>query len=196
MVEAIAGETDLGIGLWISIATLIVESLIVILLYRTVRDYAEVAKLSRVEVNQRFRPWIGPSTGIEFMHSTGGKEQYAIAIRNFGEIAATNVVAMSTEGNEMPSSRDILISPSVASSSHSSSKIDKFTLGPLLPNMEKRYWLYLDSALMQKAKEGNRQLFTTIYFSYEFSGGKAGYGMTSQFDTKTGTFVHKDMWVD
>jgi hypothetical protein len=56
MVEAVVGETDLGIGLWISIATLIVESIIVILLYRTVRDYAEVAKLSRVEVKQRFRP--------------------------------------------------------------------------------------------------------------------------------------------
>lgn len=49
--------------------------------------------------------------------------------------------------------------------------VDKFTLGPLLPNMEKRYWLLLDSALMQKVKEGRGQLFTTVYFSYEFSGG-------------------------
>lgn len=63
--------------------------------------------------------------------------------------------------------------------------------------MEKRYWLLLDSALMQKVKEGRGQLFTTVYFSYEFSWvEKAGYGMTSQFDTKTGTFIHKDMWVD
>ena len=75
--------------------------------------------------------------------------------------------------------------------------VDKFTLGPLLPNMEKRYWILLDSALMQKVKEGRGQLFTTVYFSYEFSwGGKAEYGMTSQFDTKTGPFIHKDMWVD
>jgi hypothetical protein len=63
--------------------------------------------------------------------------------------------------------------------------------------MEKRYWLLLDSALMQKVKERRGQLFTTVYFSYEFSwGGKARYGMTSQFDTKTGTFIHEDMWVD
>jgi hypothetical protein len=75
MVEAVVAEADLGIGLWISLATLIVESIIVILLYRTVKDYAEVAKLSRVEVRQRFRPWIGPSTGIvEFIRSTDGKE--------------------------------------------------------------------------------------------------------------------------
>jgi hypothetical protein len=37
--------------------------------------------------------------------------------------------------------------------------------------MEKRYWLLLDSALMQKVKEGRGQLFTTVYFSYEFSWG-------------------------
>ena len=76
------------------------------------------------------------------------------------------------------------------------SKFDKFTLGPLLPNMEKHYWLSLDSALLQKVKDDNSQFFTMVYFSYEFSGGKAGYGMISQFDAKTGTFLHKDMWVD
>ena len=74
MVESLLGEDDFGIGVWISIATLIVESMIVILLYKTVRVFAEMAKLSRVEVKQRFRPWIGPSTGIiEFMHSIDGK---------------------------------------------------------------------------------------------------------------------------
>jgi hypothetical protein len=193
MVEAISGEGDLGFGFWISVATLIVEAIIVVLLYRTVRDYAEVAKLSRVEVKQRFRPWIGPSTGkIEFIRSTDGREQYSIAIKNFGEIPATNVVAMSNKGNEMPSTRDIRI----MSSDDSSSKFDKFTLGPLLPNMEKHYWLFLDSALLQRVKDDNSQLFTMVYFSYEFSGGKAGYGMISQFDAKKGTFLHKDMWVD
>jgi hypothetical protein len=193
MVEAIAGEGDLGFGFWISVATLVVEAIIVVLLYRTVRDYAEVAKLSRVEVKQRFRPWIGPSTGkVEFVRSTDGKEQYSIAIKNFGEIAATNVVAMSNKGNDMPSTREI----GIRSSDDSSSKFDKFTIGPLLPNMEKHYWLSLDSALLQKVKDDNSQLFTMVYFSYEFPGGKAGYGMISQFDAKTGTFLHKDMWVD
>jgi hypothetical protein len=193
MVEAIAGEGDLGFGLWISLATLIVEAIIVVLLYRTVKDFAEVAKLSRLEVKQRFRPWVGPSTGkVEFVCSTDGKEQYSIAIKNFGEIPATNVVAMSNKGNEMPSTRDIRI----MSSDDSSSKFDKFTLGPLLPNMEKHYWLFLDSALLQRVKDDNGQLFTLVYFSYEFSGGKAGYGIISQFDAKTGTFLHKDMWVD
>jgi hypothetical protein len=89
---------------------LIVEAIIVVLLYRTVRDYAEMAKLSRIEVKQRFRPWIGPSTGeIEYVRSADGKEQYSIAIKNFGEIAATNVLAMSNKGNDMPSTKDIRI---------------------------------------------------------------------------------------
>jgi hypothetical protein len=171
---------------------LIVEAIIGVLLYRTVKDYSEVAKLSRIEVKQRFRPWLGPSTGnVEFIRSADGKEQYSIAIKNFGEIAATNVVAMSINGNEMPSTRNIHIM-----SSDDSSKFDNFTLGPLLPNREKHYRLFLDSALLQKVKDDTSQFFTMVYFSYEFSGGKAGYGMISQFDATTDTFLHKDMWVD
>jgi hypothetical protein len=92
----------------------------------------------------------------------------------------------------MPSTKDIRIT----SSDDSSGKFDKFTLGPLLPNMEKHYWLFLDSALLQKVKDDDSQLFTMMYISYEFSGGKEGYGMISQFDAKTGTFLHRDMWVD
>ena len=99
---------------------------------------------------------------------------------------------MSNKGNDMPSTRDIRI----RSSDDSSSKFDKFTLGPLLPNMEKHYWLSLDSALLQKVKDDNSQIFTMGYFSYEFSGGKAGYGMISQSDAKTDAFLHKDMWID
>ncbi len=53
------------------------------------------------------------------------------------------------------------------------SKFDNFTLGPLLPNMEKHYRLFLDSALLQKVKDDNSQFFTMVYFSYEFSGGKS-----------------------
>ena len=51
-----------------------------------------------------------------------------------------------------------------------SPKFDKFTLGPLLPDMEKHYGFLLHSALLQKVKDDNSQLFTMVYFSYEFSG--------------------------
>jgi hypothetical protein len=51
------------------------------------------------------------------------------------------------------------------SSDDNSNKFDNFTLGPLLPNMEKHYWLSPDSALLQKVKDDNSQLFTMVYFS-------------------------------
>ena len=69
-------------------------------------------------------------------------------------------------------------------------------LGPLLPNMEKRYWIFIDSDLIQKGKSGTSQLYTFVYFSYEFEGGKSSYGMISEYNPRTGIFVHKDMWVD
>ena len=74
--------------------------------------------------------------------------------------------------------------------------LDKFNLGQLLPYMEKRYWIFIDSAAVDRAKNG-RDLYAAIYFLYEFpSGGKGGYGMISQFDSKSNSFVPKDMWVD
>lgn len=54
--------------------------------------------------------------------------------------------------------------------------VDKFTLGPLLPNREKRYWLLLDSALMQEVKEGRGQLFT-LYTSRMSSRGRGRQDM-------------------
>lgn len=146
----------------------------------------ETSKLSRVQVAHRFRPWIGPSSGIEFMHTTPeGRQQFVITLKNYGEIPASNVVAIFTMKNEMPS-RDIL----------SSDGIDKFSLGPLLPNMEKRYWFFIDSDAMQKTKDGNAQVFVALYFAYEYAAGRSGYGMISHFDAKANAFVDKDMWVD
>ena len=182
MVEAIGSEY----GLWIGIGTFVVETIIVILLYRTVRDYAEVAKLSRVEVKHRFRPWIGPTGNIEFMREIDGRNQYVITIRNYGQLPATSVIGMSAASREMPK-RDMV----------KSNSIEKFDLGPLLPNMEKRYWIFVDTNLVEKTKGEDSSLFTIVYFSYEYGGGvKSGYGMISQLDVGSNTFVHKDMWVD
>jgi hypothetical protein len=180
MVE-IAGE----FGVWLALATVIVESIIVVLLYRTVKDYAEVAKLSRIEAKHRFRPWVGPMGGIEFLKETNGRHQYAVAIKNYGEIPASSVIGMSSSSSDLPTRESIR-----------GDGLDKFNLGPLLPSMEKRYWIFVDSAAVERAKNGG-SLYAAIYFLYEFpSGGKGGYGMISQFDSKANSFVHKDMWVD
>ena len=171
---------------WISIGAGIATVLVVYLLWKTVRHMEETSRLSKVQVAHRFRPWVGPSTGIEFMRTAEGKEQFVITLKNYGELPASSISAMCTQKSEMPS-RDIL---------KSSEGIDTFNLGPLLPNMEKRYWLFLDSDAVKNAKNGDVQIFVVLYFAYEYPGGRSGYGMISHFDAKTNTFVHKDMWVD
>lgn len=185
---------EIELSVLFEIASVAVETVIVILLIKTVRDYAEVAKMSRLQVKQRFRPWIGPTSGIEFLREAEGKHQFSIAIKNFGEIPATKVVAMSTASSEMPN-KEILLK-SGKGDSGSGAKLDTYVLGPLLPNMEKRYWMFVDSNTVQQAKSGSVPLFTLTNFSYEFEGGTSSYGMISQYDPKTNLFVHKDMWVE
>jgi hypothetical protein len=172
---------------WVSIAAGIATVIVIFLLWQTVKEMHETSRLSRVQLDLRFRPWVGPSSGIEFMRTTPeGKQQFVITLKNYGQAPAPNVVAMFTMKNEMPT-RDTL---------QNSDGIDKFSLGPLLPYMEKRYWFFIDSDTIQKTKEGNAQVFVSLYFAYEFSGTKSGYGMISHFNKDTNTFVHKDMWVD
>ncbi|MGI0047942.1 MAG: hypothetical protein ACREAW_00230 [Nitrososphaera sp.] len=187
---------EFDLPLLFELGSLIVETVIVLLLIKTVRDYAEVARMSRLQVKQRFRPWIGPTSGIEFLRETEGRHQYAVTVKNFGEIPATSVTASSTTRIALPT-RDLVRRIGDGSViNDSNEKLDSFMLGPLLPNMEKRYWIFIDSDLIQKAKNGTTPLYTFVDFSYEFEGGKSGYGMISEYNPKTGSFVHKDMWVD
>ena len=76
---------------------------------------------------------------------------------------------------------------------------NSFSLGPLLPNMEKRYWFFIESDLVQKVKDGVVQIFISLYFKYDYFGGSSGYGMISRFDPTIdpkSAFIHKEMWVD
>lgn len=182
MAVEVPGEFGLILGL----ATVIVESIIAVLLYRTVRDYAEVAKVSRIEAKHRFRPWVGPAGGIDFLRVANAKNQYTITIKNFGEIPASSVVGMSGARTDLPTRE-----------ATRSDRLEKFNLGPLLPYMEKRYWIFVDTEMIEKAKHANSPIYVIVYFLYEFpSGGKSGYGMISQLDPSTNTFIHRDMWVD
>ena len=52
MMTAIAEAASLEVGFWTDLATLIVESVIVVLLYRKVKRYSEVAKQGRIEANR------------------------------------------------------------------------------------------------------------------------------------------------
>ena len=169
-----------------SIGTAIGTLLLVFMFWKTIQQLEETVKLSRLQAVHRFRPWVGPINSIESMSASQGRQQFSITLKNYGEIPASNVVAMFMMKNEIMT-RDEL---------KNSKDADSFNLGPLLPNMEKRYWFFIDSDLIKKANDGNAHIFISLYFAYEHPGGKSGYGMVSHFDTKISGFVHKEMWVD
>jgi hypothetical protein len=168
-----------------SIGTAIGTIALVFLFWKTIQQLEETVKLSRIQSNYRFRPWVGPLNRIEFLSSKDGRDQFSITIKNYGEIPSSTVTAKYLLKNELPK-REMLKQDNVTS----------FNLGPLLPNMEKRYWFFIESDLIQKAKEGKTQIFTLLYFQYEHLGGNSGYGLISRFDGVSNSFVHVDMWID
>lgn len=174
---------------YFEILAVILEIGIVILLWKTVKDFAELAKVSKLQTEVRFRPWVGPSGGFEFLRDDSDKKQYSIAMKNFGEVPASNVIVTSTLSDTKPDKSSVL-------DGSKPDGVTEFHIGPLLPGMEKRYWVFIDNERYRKTMEGTSNLFVFIYFSYVYSGGKSGYGMISQLDSKTNNFVHREMWID
>lgn len=177
-----------GIKEYFDIMAVFLEMAVVVLLWKTVKDFAELAKVSKLQTEVRFRPWVGPSGGFEFLRDDNDKKQYSIAMKNFGEVPATNVIVTSSVSNTKPNKSTLQNSKSDG--------ISEFHIGPLLPGMEKRYWVFIENERYRKTIEGTSDLFVFIYFSYFYSGGKSGYGMISQLDSKTNNFVHREMWID
>ena len=176
---------------YFEIAGVFLDVGILLLLWKTVKDFSELAKVSKLQTEVRFRPWVGPSSGYELLMEDNDKKQYSIALKNFGEIPAPNVEVTCSITDLMPDKLSFLNS----NNDNNESK-NQFQLGPLLPGMEKRYWIFIENERYLKAVEGTSNLFIFIYFSYVFSGRKSGYGMISQLDNKTTKFVHKEMWID
>jgi uncharacterized repeat protein (TIGR01451 family) len=176
---------------YFEIAGVFLDVGILLLLWKTVKDFSELAKVSKLQTEVRFRPWVGPSSGYELIMGDNDKKQYSIALKNFGEIPAPNVAVTCTITDLMPDKLSFL-----KSNNDNNDSKNQFQLGPLLPGMEKRYWIFIENERYIKAVEGTSNLFIFIYFSYVFSGRKSGYGMISQLDNKTTKFVHKEMWID
>ena len=165
----------------LSIATV----MLVFLFWKTIKQLEETVKVSKIQSEYRFRPWVGPSKQSELQSIDGGRNQYSITIQNFGELPASDVIvkyAMKTDEIK----KDQLNNLEYAT----------FKLGPLLPSMEKRYWFFISSELIQQAKEGKSKIYIALYLEYDFASDKSGYGMISKFDEKNEIFIHTDMWVD
>jgi hypothetical protein len=172
---------------YIAVVSGIAEIGVVILLYKTVKDFAELAKVSKLQTEVRFRPWIGPSSGILRMAEKSDTDQYryAISLKNFGEVPSSAVTALSAIFSSLPTREIFKKKP-----------VSEFNLGPLLPNMEKKYWIFIDTDKINKSVNGVSQVFVALYFSYTYVGGTSAYGTISQYDGKNDTFIHRDMWLD
>lgn len=169
-----------------SIGTAIATIALVFLLYKAIQQMETTVKLSRVQTEYRFRPWIGPNSGIaKLPKSVNANHQFEIIIKNFGELPSSAVTAKFTMDNN-PISRDDAKTKSLQS----------YNLGPMLPNMEKRYWFFIEPGLWEKIETGTQKLFTALYFEYQGSNGISGYGMVSEYNPISKNFVHKEMWID
>ncbi len=176
---------EVSIEAWATIATAVATIALVILLWRTIKQFEATVEVSRVQTEYRFRPWIGPVNGINKMdHSINEKCQFDIAVKNYGELPASGVTAKFKMATKMLSREDA-----------KSSDLELFDLGPMLPNMEKHYWFFIEPELWKKALEGQEKIFTLLYFEYEAGGSKTGYGMISEYIYSSQNFVHRDMWI-
>jgi len=183
--------TEMGgsLELWVTLAhwtTGVATVVLAVALIRTFHHMQAVTKMTTMETEYRLRPWIGPINGINKMdHSINEKCQFDIAVKNYGELPASGVIAKFKMDTKMLSREDA-----------KSSDLDSFDLGPMLPNMEKHYWFFIEPELWKKALEGKEKLFTILYFEYKTGSAKSGYGMISEYVPTSQNFVHRDMWID
>ena len=68
--------------------------ILIILFWKTIRYLEESSKNARIQTEYRFRPWIGPTNSIKPMSASDNRHQFVIEIKNYGEIPASNVVAI------------------------------------------------------------------------------------------------------
>jgi hypothetical protein len=158
---------------------------LVILIIKTLKHMQIATRFTEIQTNYKFRPWVGPSSTIREIDGNEKDSRFEIILKNYGDLPAPFVVVMSVV-SETQITRDQL----------KSKNANTFNIGPMLPNMEKRYWLHVNKEMLEKAIAAKKTIHTAMYFEYENIGQKNGYGMISELNPNTKSFIHKDMWVD
>ncbi len=176
-------ETVITIAHWTAAIGTVV---LAVALIKTFKHMEIATKMASIETEYRLRPWIGPTGSITKMEKSISDDcQFDIAIKNYGEIPATAVTAKFVKSNK-PLTRE----------SFQSDDVNSYDLGPVMPTMEKHYWFFIDSETWKKADSGSEPLYTGLYFEYNHTGKKSGYGMLSEYNSTTKNFIHKDMWIE
>jgi len=158
--------------------------LLSVLLYKTFRHMDASTRATELQTEHKFRPWIGPSGQIKEIEAGSDKKRFEILIKNYGEYAATDVLVRSLVKLEKITREDL-----------KSKANGNVSLGPLLPNMEKRFWFDVDNQTIKKTREANTKIFIGVIMEYPLMFGKSEYGMISEVDPETLSFIHTDMWV-
>ena len=157
---------------------------LIFLVVKTLRHMQVATKLTEIQTQFKYRPWIGPSNSIREIDNNEKSYRFEIPVKNFGDLPSANVIAMA------------IVSENLITREQLKTSQDVFNLGPILPGMEKRYWLHIDSNLIKNAISSKKIIYTGMYFGYEIARQKNGYGMISEFNPETKSFVHKEMWAD
>jgi len=176
-------EIIVGIAHW---ATGIATVVLAVALIKTFKHMAAVTKMTSIETEYRLRPWIAPTGPIKKMEKSINDDcQFDITIKNYGELPASAVTAKFVKSTE-----------SLTRESFQSNDVNSYDLGPVMPTMEKHYWFFIDTETWKKADSGSEPLHIGLYFEYNHAGKKSGYGMLSEYNSTTKSFVHKDMWIE
>jgi len=159
---------------------------LVFMLYKAFKQMKSSVKLAQIQTEYQFRPWIGTSERFERIEpSINDQIQFEVIIKNYGELPASAVNVKFVSDNKIINRQTV-----------TSESASKFVLGPMLPNMEKRYWFFIDQDRWKKILDGKESLFTGIYFEYQANSQSNGYGIISEYVPASKNFVHNDMWID
>ena len=108
--ETMYGITEMELEMLVGVAhwlTGIGTVVLAVALIRTFKHMEAVTKMTTLETEFRLRPWIGPTGSINKMeHSINEKCQFDIAIKNYGEVPASGVIAKFKMATKMPSRED------------------------------------------------------------------------------------------
>ena len=159
---------------------------LVVMLYKAFKQMQSTVKLAQIQTEYQFRPWIGTSQRFQRIDpSINDQIQFEVIVKNFGELPASTVTAKFVSDDKIVDRQTV-----------KSESASKFVLGPMLPNMEKRYWFFIDQERWEKILDGKESLFTGVYFEYQVNSQSNGYGIISQYVPASKNFVHNDMWID
>ena len=169
-----------------SLGTATATIALVFILYKAIKQMESTVKLTQIQTEYQFRPWIGPSARFQRIEpSINDLIQFEVTIKNFGELPASGVDAKFLSSDKLIDRHTLISLPETV-----------FALGPMLPNMEKRYWFFIEKQRWKNVESGKESLFTGVYFQYVANSQQNGYGIISQYISLSQSFVHKDMWID